>query len=223
MTRLRIWDVASNHRVDRFIANSSFVRKRVKRYYGREAQVVHPPVSVERFQPQTPKKGGYFLAAGAFVNYKRFDLAIAACEKLGHKLIIAGSGPEEKQLRRLAGKMTEFRLKPSAAEWVSLFQNADALLFPGVEDFGITAIEALASGTPVIALKAGGALDFIEEGKTGLFFLESTEDSLQAVLQKFQPELFNRDYLTMFAAAFSRDNFLRKMRLEIDAMMKEHT
>ncbi len=221
--KLRMWDVSSNHRVDRFIANSSFVRSRVKRYYGRDAGVVHPPVAVEGFRPQAPKKGGYFLAAGAFVNYKRFDLAIAACEALGKKLIIAGSGPGEKELRRLAGKMTEFRVKPSALEWVELFQNADALLFPGVEDFGITAIEALAAGTPVIALKAGGALDFIEVGKTGLFFEEPTVASLSEALKTFQAELFHPDYLIKFAGSFSRDLFLRKMRQEIDTMMKDPT
>ncbi|HYX32089.1 MAG TPA: glycosyltransferase [Oligoflexus sp.] len=221
LSKLRVWDVASNHRVDRFVANSSFVRSRVKRYYGRDAQVVHPPVAIERFKPQNPKKGGYFLAAGAFVNYKRFDLAIAACEALGKKLIVAGSGPDEKQLRRLAGKMTEFRVKPSADEWVALFQNADALLFPGVEDFGITAIEALAAGTPVIALKAGGALDFIQEGKTGLFFQEATVESLRQTLENFQSQAFHRDYLTTFAATFSRDNFQRRMRQEIDAIVKD--
>jgi glycosyltransferase involved in cell wall biosynthesis len=221
LSKLRVWDVVSNHRVDRFVANSSFVRARVKRYYGRDAQVVHPPVAIERFKPQNPKKGGYFLAAGAFVNYKRFDLAITACEKLGKRLIIAGSGPEEKQLRRLAGKMTEFRLKPSAEEWVKLFQDADALIFPGVEDFGITAIEALAAGTPVIALKAGGALDFVQEGKTGLFFQEASVDSLVKTLQNFSNQVFNRDYLTTFAATFSRDSFQRKMRQEIDAIVKD--
>jgi glycosyltransferase involved in cell wall biosynthesis len=221
LSKLRVWDVASNHRVDRFVANSSFVRARVKRYYGRDAQIVHPPVAIERFKPKNPKKGGYFLAAGAFVNYKRFDLAIAACEKLGMKLIIAGSGPEEKQLRRLAGKMTEIRLKPSADEWVRLFQDADALIFPGVEDFGITAIEALAAGTPLIALKAGGALDFVQEGKTGLFFQEASVDSLVKTLENFSNQVFNRDYLTTFAATFSRDSFQRKMRQEIDATLKD--
>ncbi|MCX6128930.1 MAG: glycosyltransferase [Proteobacteria bacterium] len=219
--KLRVWDVTSNQRVDRFVANSNFVRSRVRRYYGRDASVVHPPVSIERFKPQTMKNGGYFLAAGAFVNYKRFDLAIAACEKLGRRLIIAGSGPELKKLRLLAGSMTEFRVRPSAEEWVNLFQGAEAFLFPGIEDFGITAIEAMAAGTPVIAYKAGGALDFIQEGKTGLFFTEPSVSALMEVLANFQKSNFSSDYLVKTAGSYSREEFLRSMRQEIAALVLE--
>ncbi len=220
-SRLRLWDTVVNQRVDRFVANSSFVKDRVKRFYGRDATVIHPPVDVERFGKISASKKGapYFLAAGAFVNYKRFDLAIAACEKLGRRLIVAGSGPEEKRLKALGGKYTEFVVKPSEQKWVELFQNAEAFIFPGVEDFGITAIESLAAGTPLIALRAGGALDFVREGETGMFFDEPTVASLIGTIEKFSASpataLLDRQKLIDFAHLFQKKYFLEKIEREI--------
>lgn len=218
--RLRMWDAGSNHGVDRFVANSSFVAKRLQRYYGREARVIHPPVDLERFFPREKplNKGNYFLVAGAFVAYKRFDLAIEACERLGLRLKVLGSGPEEKRLRKFAGTHTEFVIKPNAEEWVKLFQGAKALIFPAIEDFGITAIEALASHTPLIALKAGGALDFVEEGHTGVFFEEQTTESLIAALQGFDALSFEGDKLEAFAQRFSKKAFLENIRRELNAL-----
>jgi glycosyltransferase involved in cell wall biosynthesis len=218
--RLRMWDVSSNNGVDRFVANSSFVAQRLSRYYGRQSAVIHPPVELERFFPREKglSKGNYFLVAGAFVSYKRFDIAIAACEALGVKLKVVGSGPDEKRLRKLAGKNTEFVIQPNADEWVKLFQGAKALLFPQIEDFGITAIEALASGTPLIALKAGGALDFVEEGHTGLFFKEQTVDSIKAVLRDFDNTRFDAIKLEAFAKKFSKKAFLENIRRELNAL-----
>lgn len=213
--KLRIWDVTSNHRVDSFVANSSFVAKRVGRYYGREASVIHPPVSVERFAPRSVVKQDYFLAAGAFVSYKRFDLAIRACEELGVRLIIAGSGPDESKLRRLAGKHTEFVIKPDAAQWVRLFQEAKGFLFPGVEDFGITAIEALAAQTPIIALRAGGALDFVKEGLTGIFFDEDSVESLKDAISRFHLRDFDLGRIQTFAEDFSKARFQERIRAEL--------
>ncbi len=220
--KLRLWDVLSSTRVDRFVANSAFVQKRVKRYYGRDSKVIHPPVDVERFAEShtSPIQGSYVLAAGAFVSYKRFDLAIEACERLGKTLVVAGSGPEEGHLRKLAGKHTKFVIKPSHEEWVGLFQGAEAFLFPGVEDFGITAIEALAAGTPLIALKAGGALDFVLPGQTGVFFEKAEVDDLVEVLRGFKAEDFSKDALRSFAQTFQKQNFLEKMRVEITEMIR---
>lgn len=221
--RLRMWDVCSNSRVDRFIANSQFVSRRITRYYGRESRVIHPPVAIERFFPSAESpKSDYFLAAGAFVNYKRFDLAIEACKRLGLKLKIIGDGPEEKRLRSLAGPGIEIIIKPSEGEWVEYFQKAQALLFPGVEDFGITAIEAIAAGTPLIAFKAGGALDFVEEGRTGVFFEEETVESLMSAILRFQKTRFDPAQLREFAQQFSKDVFLEKIRGEISALKDIH-
>lgn len=222
--RLRIWDVTSNSKVDSFVANSRFVAQRIARYYGREAKVIHPPVAIERFFPSPESvKGDYFLAAGAFVNYKRFDLAIQACERLGLKLKIVGDGPDEKRLRNLAGPHTEFVIKPDGDEWVKLFRGARALLFPGVEDFGITAIEALAAGTPLIAYKAGGALDFVEDGRTGLFFEEESVESLVSALRRFPEISFSGAELRTAAEAFSKDAFLAKIREELSSLKDKNS
>ncbi len=217
--RLRVWDASSNARVDTFLANSRFVAARIARYYGRDSKVVHPPVAIERFFPSKGStKGEYFLAAGAFVNYKRFDLAIQACEQLGVKLKIIGDGPDEMRLRSLAGPNTEFIIKPDAQAWVTLFQGAKALLFPGVEDFGITAIEAIAAGTPLIAFKAGGALDFVEEGITGTFFDDDTVSSLIDAIKRYESLDFDKDKMMEFAKRFSKETFLTQFRGEIAAL-----
>ncbi len=216
---LRKWDVTSAERVDLFVANSGFVAGRVKTYYGRDAVVVHPPIDLHGF-PKKDQCGDYFLVAGALVPYKRFDLAIKAAEALGVRLIVAGSGPEELKLRALAGPSTQFRIGPNQAEWVSLLQNARALLFPGVEDFGMIAIEAMSCGTPVIASRAGGALDFIVEGETGVFFEPGNQSSLEAVLQKFDERHFNTEKISEYALGYSLNGFKVKMQDQIKKLME---
>lgn len=206
--KMRQWDVASLPRVDLFVANSHFVRQRIKRFYGVEAQVIHPPVHTSRFAP-TSAKENFYLVAGAFVPYKRFDLAIDACEMLGKRLIVAGSGPELKRLKECAGKKTEFIGNPSNEEMASLMARAKGLLFPGVEDFGLIPIEAMASGTPVIALKKGGALDYITPGVTGIFFEEPTADSLAEAIARFEDMKFREDDLTGAAQKFDKQVFLK--------------
>lgn len=224
-SKLRLWDSSSSNRVDRFIANSSFVGQRVSKYYRRESGVIYPPVAVDCFLPPKSQKKStrepYFLVAGAFVFYKRFDLAIKACEALGKKLIVAGSGPEEAALRKIAGKNTQFLIAPKSQEWIELFRNAEAFLFPALEDFGITAIEAMASGTPVIAYKGGGALDYIEPGMNGEFFEEQTTESLSEVLENFQSSHYDQDKLVSYAKDFKQDCFIRKMQSEIENLLKE--
>ncbi|MFW7381200.1 MAG: glycosyltransferase [Oligoflexus sp.] len=224
---LRIWDTASSTRVDRFIANSTFVAKRVRKYYGRDAGVIHPPVDVEPFQiaqaAPFAENEPYFLAAGAFVSYKRFDLAIEACRLAKKKLVIAGSGPELQALQKMAKGRVIFDVRPSKERWTSLFQHAEALLFPGVEDFGITAIEAMAAGTPVIAFQAGGALDFIQPNKTGLFFTEALPESLAACLETFEKSHFSTVDLQNFARDFTKGQFLTRMKLELEQAVEVQT
>lgn len=225
-TYLRLWDTVSAGRVDRFVANSSFVAQRVRKYYDQPAAVLHPPVEIERFHPaerQAPSdlsQKPYFLVAGAFVSYKRFDLAIEACEQLGKRLIVAGSGPAEAALRRLGKKFTHFEIQPDGDRWVELFQNAEALLFPGLEDFGITAIEALAAGTPVIAFQGGGALDFIQPGVTGEFFSKPEVASLIQTLQAFRPERYQSDVLVEYSKDYSKKNFQQQIRHHIDQLLQ---
>jgi glycosyltransferase involved in cell wall biosynthesis len=223
--RLRRWDIDSAKRVDRFVANSTFVAERAQRYYGRDAAVVHPPVELERFVPARPagERGGYVLAAGALVSYKRFDLAIAACEAVGQRLVIAGAGPMEAGLRRQAGRHTEFVHAPDDATFTRLLQDAKALLFPGVEDFGMIAIEAMACGTPVVAFRAGGARDFIQPGVTGEFFEESTPEALAACLRELDPGRFDATRLNQYARGYGRPDFLARIRAEIAALTVPHS
>lgn len=219
---LRRWDIDSAQRVDRFVVNSSFVGERCKKYYGRDSVVIAPPVELERFVPAKPtgERDGYVLAAGALVSYKRFDLAIAACEAAGQKLVIAGSGPMEASLRKQAGPMTSFVMQPDDPTFDRLLQGAKALLFPGVEDFGMIAIEAMACGTPVVAYREGGARDFIRPGETGIFFDEPTPASLGAALASFQPTAFDAQRLNDYARRYGRADFLRRIRDEIDHLLK---
>ena len=221
--RLRAWDISSSSclRVDRFVANSSFVRELAQRYYGRDSTVVHPPVELERFSVKLPldQRHGYLLAAGALVSYKRFDLAIAACAQVRRKLVIAGSGPMEAALRRQAamtpGADVRFEIRPDDFRMVELLQGAHALLFPGVEDFGMIAIEAMACGTPVIAFAAGGARDFIHRGETGVFFEEASAECLAHCLDQFTPTAFDAIYLNRYASRYNRVSFLTRFKQEI--------
>ncbi len=216
---LRRWDVASAARVDRFVVNSSFVGERVRDYYGRDSVVVPPPIELDRFVPDATRKaaGGYLLAAGALVSYKRFDLAIDAARLTGRTLVIAGSGPMESALRRQAADLPHvtFEVGPDDARFVALLQGASALLFPGVEDFGMIAIESMAAGTPVIAYRAGGARDFVEPGVTGTFFDDATAGSLAAAIQASPQSAFDAQALARYARRYDRRSFQNAIRREL--------
>ncbi len=148
------------------MANSSFVRKRIEKYYRREATVIHPPVAAGNFS-LAPATGDYYLAVGQLVRYKRFDLAVAALTALGRRLIVAGTGEEEKRLRKIAGPNVEFVGWQTDEKLAELMSNCRALVFPGEEDFGIIPVEAMAAGRPVIAYGSGGVLETVLDNKTG--------------------------------------------------------
>ena len=224
-SRLRLWDQVSASRVDRFVANSSFVRQRVLKYYGSECEVIHPPVDTEFFSPPGSSDTGtdrYFLAAGALVAYKGFELAVHACERAGQRLIVAGGGPSLKSLKKIAGRYTEFYESPDARTWRRLLRGAEALLFPGIEDFGMTAIEAMACGTPVLALKAGGALDFIEEGISGEFVFDRDINSWVEAIGNFERSQYDPAKIRAVSLGFSKSLFQARFRAAIDQLLNKN-
>ncbi len=185
LPRLRSFDRRAAQRVDRFIANSRCVQERIARYYGRESVVIHPPVDVDRFDYTRPRED-FYLIVSALVPYKRVDLAVEACGRLGRRLVVIGTGPEEADLRRRASSHVTF-LGWQASEVVQdHFERCRALLFPGIEDFGITPCEAQAAGAPVIAFGEGGATETVNAGVTGLFFDAQTVDSMSGALERFE-------------------------------------
>ena len=213
---LRVWDVYSANLVDRFIANSSYVAKRIKRYYNRDAEVVFPPVDIEPFLSVPRKPEDFYLFFGQIVSYKRLDIALEACINSGRKLVVAGAGARKKDIRRYekSGLVT-FTGRLKADEIRDYFSRARALLFPGIEDLGLIPIEANAAGCPVIAFRRGGVLDTVKETVTGIFFDEQTPASLTAALDKFEAlenNFTGRRQFTDQVKQFSREEFIRRIR-----------
>lgn len=183
--RARSFDYAAAQRVDRFIANSQFVAERIKRSYGRDSEVIYPPVSVGDFSPEHPSEDFYLLVT-QLTPYKRADLAVRAFTAMGKKLVIIGEGSELDGLKRIAGPTVQLVGRQPFRVVKDHFERCRAFLYPQVEDFGITAVEAQAAGKPVIAFRAGGALETVIEGETGLFFNEQTPESLADAVQRFE-------------------------------------
>ncbi|MCW1930145.1 MAG: glycosyltransferase [Candidatus Kerfeldbacteria bacterium] len=194
LSRVRIWDRLASERADVIIANSAVVQHRIKKYYHRNAQIIHPPVTVSDFFPvPLDQVGNYFFAGGRLVPYKRFDLLVTAFNKLGRPLKIFGTGPELQRLKKMAHPNIEFLGRISESELKKHYAHCQAFLNPQEEDFGITMIEALASGRPVIAYNKGGAAEIVQHGVNGLLIQYQTwEDFANAILdfdaQQFEPE-----------------------------------
>lgn len=210
---LRKYDLASAEGVDAFIANSHFVKERIRRIYGRESIVIHPPVDTAFYTlPPTPVEKKYYLLAGQLVSYKNPDLAISAFSRTNYPLVVAGEGPMEAELRKNAPKNILFKGRVSDEELRELYRGAKALVFPGIEDFGITIVESLACGTPVIALGAGGAMESLEKDKNGLFFNEEGESALLEAVEAMEVRNFSPEECRKRALEFSREKFREKFR-----------
>ena len=223
MPVLRAWDLASAARVDRFIANSSFIARRIAKAYGRDSEIVFPPVDLDAFQVAPAPSRDFYFCIGQLVPYKRFDLAVAACTRLGRRLVVVGTGSETARLKAMAGPTIEFRGWASNEELAGFYQNCRALLFPGEEDFGIVPLEAMASGRPVIAYGSGGALDTVVDGRTGVFFSRQDEAELVGAIERFEAieDGFSPTDIRRHARGFGREIFRAKLKTAIDSAIVE--
>lgn len=209
---MRPIDLKTVKGVDYFISNSHEIKRRVEKYYHRDSEVIWPPVDTQRLQPSGPvQKDDYYLVVGRQTPYKRVDLAIQACNRLGKRLVVIGRGSEHGKLVKLAGPTVEFPAEVNDQQIVEYFQKARGFIFAPEEDFGITPIEAMSAGTPVIAFKKGGALDYVVEGKTGVFFEEQTVESLVEAIGRFEQMQFDQQELIEHTRQFAESEFARRI------------
>ena len=210
LSLLQRWDLRAARRPDYFIANSQTVARRIKKFYGRDSVVIPPPIDVNRFQPD-PVQEDYFLVLSRLVPYKRIDLAVAACTKLNRRLLVVGDGPDRARLEKIAGPTISFLGRQSDEEVARYAARCRALLFPGEEDFGMTPLEVNAAGRPVIAFRAGGAVETVVEGRTGLFFDKAEASSLIEAIKDFESYNWNAAGLRAHAAKFDRSVFASRL------------
>jgi glycosyltransferase involved in cell wall biosynthesis len=219
---LRMWDVASAARVDSFVANAATVAKRVKRYYGRDSIVIHPPVDTGAFSIAAPSElGDYYLMAGELVAYKRPDLAVRAFNAMKLKLVVIGGGEMIGEIRRIAGPTVTVMGPQPFDVLKEHYSRCRALIFPGEEDFGMVPVEAMASGRPVIAFARGGATETVLEGLSGLFFTEQTAEAITAAVKQLDTIRFDSEKIAAHARQFSRDRFIQQMRGHIDGLLAQ--
>jgi len=210
---LRQWDAATAARVDHFIANSAFVAQRIEKYYRRSADVVHPPVAIEKFSI-CDDVDDYYFTFGHLVTYKRFDLAVEAFSRLGKRLVVAGTGEEAKRLKAMAGPTIEFLGWQSDEQIARLLRRCRAFVFPGIEDFGIAPVEAMASGRPVIAFGCGGALETVVDGVTGIYFREASASGLAKAVLDFESCMhsFDPKIIREHSKKFESSRFAAKLK-----------
>ncbi len=222
LSRIRTWDRLAADRVDRFIANSETVRQRISKYYRHSSDVIHPPVDTKRFRITDPSAvEPYFVAGGRLVAYKRFDIVVKAFTKLGIPLKVFGEGPEMAMLRRAAGPNVEFLGRISELKKAELYSHAQAYLHPQEEDFGITAVEAMASGTPVIAFRKGGAEETVVDGVTGAFIEEQTWEELANAIIRFDRTAFDPHTIRAHALRYDVVTFKRRIFDYVRAVVAE--
>jgi glycosyltransferase involved in cell wall biosynthesis len=221
LARLARWDAATAGRVDGFVANSRHVAGRIRRYYNREAIVVYPPVDTEFFHPDASAPGSSFLVVSALVPYKRIDVAIEACRRVGAPLTIVGEGPERSRLERLAGPDVTFLGRRSNEDVRALYRAARAVLLPGEEDFGVVPVEAQACGRPVVARARGGACESVEDGVSGVLVDAPGPGAFADGLARVTTLDTDPRELRGRVLRFSRDRFKREMAGAIDRLMRQ--
>ena len=217
---MRKWDKTSSKRVDYFIANSSAVAQRIKKCYNRESVVINPPVRCNMFNISDVDDNYYFIVS-RLVTYKRFDLAVQACSELGKKLVVIGDGPEKENIMKLANENVTFLGRQPDEVVRKYMSECKALIFPGEEDFGITPVEAMACGRPVICYGKGGVLDTVIDGKTGVYFNYQTVESVKEAILKFESMKFDKKEIRNRALEFDEEVFREKIKDYINKVAKK--
>lgn len=216
LAQLREWDRCTADRVTHFVAISETVRQRIRECYGRDSVVIYPPVDTDFYSPSSESRENYYLVLSAFAPYKRLDLAVEACRKLGRKLVIIGSGQDEKKLRHLANDRIQFLGWQPDEVLRDHLRRCRALLFPGEEDFGIVPVEAQACGTPVIAYGKGGATETVIDGVTGMWFAEQTVDCLAASIEAIEKMHYDAQRLRTHALRFRAERYEAELFAYVD-------
>ena len=222
LSRWRRWDWIAAQRVDTYVANSAITAARIRRYFGREATVLHPPVELARFSPGPV--GAHYLVLAELMAHKRIDVAIRAFNALGLPLVVVGDGPESRRLRRLAGPTVRLTGRLPDDEVADLLRTARALVVTAEEEFGIAAVESLASGRPVIALRSGGVLETVTSGRTGVFYDDADDpQALAAVVRSFDPGAVDPAECVAAARRFSVERFQERLRAIVDETVRQGT
>lgn len=219
--KMRTWDLISTQRVDHFIANSNYIKKRIKKIYNREADVIYPPVDTDYFSLQE-KKEDYYFTVSRMISYKKIDVIVEAFNNMpDRKLIVAGDGPELKKIMKMAKGNIEVKGYLSREENRRYMQNAKAFVFAAKEDFGIAPVEAQACGTPVIAFGKGGALETVVDNKTGVFFDKQTAQSIEEAVKHFEKLSFDSGVINKHAMQFSTQRFEKEMKEFVEKKWEE--
>jgi len=221
LKNLREWDYLAAQRVDQFLSNSKFVGQRIRRYYGKDSQVVYPPVDVSAIRPATkpPEHGAYFVVVSRLRPYKRVDMVVEAFNQLGLPLVIVGDGEQRAELQLKAKRNILFAGEVDDAERNKIIANAAAFIHPQVEDFGITAVEAMAAGRPVLALGQGGALETVVPGVSGALFDEQSWEALAHAVLKFKPAEYDPIAIRKHAEQFSAERFIQQMQDKVKELV----
>jgi glycosyltransferase involved in cell wall biosynthesis len=221
---LRMWDVTSATRVDSFVANSITVAGRIRRYYGRDSVVIHPPVDTGTFTIAPPNEvGDYYMMVGELVSSKRADLAVRAFNEMKLKLVVIGGGEMLNEIHRIAGPTVTILGSQRFDVLQHHYARCRALIFPGEEDFGMVPVEAMASGRPVVAFKQGGATETVVEGVSGVFFAEQTVEAIIDAVKRLAEINLDPQNIADHAQQFGREQFLKKMRAHIEGLLAERS
>lgn len=219
---LRMWDTTSATRVDSFVANSATVAKRIRRYYGTDSVVIHPPVDTTAFSISAPSElEDYYLMAGELVSYKRPDLAVRAFNEMKLKLVVIGGGEMLEEVRRIAGPTVTVLGSQPFDVLKQHYARCRALIFPGEEDFGMVPVEAMASGRPVVAFGKGGATETVAQDVSGVFFAEQSVEAISSAVRSLAGMEIDPAKIAAHASQFGRDQFFQKMRSHIDRLLAE--